>query len=44
MIDRSIKNNGETYEMLYTSYYGPAEGRTGDDLSQVVGPATDMEI
>ncbi|KAJ6840638.1 hypothetical protein M6B38_117830 [Iris pallida] len=35
---------GETDDMLYTSYYSPADEATKDDLVQEVEPTADLEI
>ncbi|KAJ6804161.1 hypothetical protein M6B38_185605 [Iris pallida] len=39
-----VKNIGETDDMLYTSYYSPADEATKDDLVQEVEPTADLEI
>lgn len=40
----STTNRGELHADMYTSYYGPTEGVSGDDLAQDVEPAADLGI
>lgn len=45
-LDRDLNRDptGELDADLYTSYYGPTDVVTRDDLAQEVEPAADLEV